>query len=208
MNLVTCPNGHNYNADFFQLCPFCRENDRDKGNLAEDGNSYFSSDRMNSGLSSNHEPVNSQLSSYYEPVNSQLSSYRESVNSFAQNTHPSYTASAPEDRTLVIGWLVCVFGPDRGKYFELHYGENTVGRGADMDIRVSDQAVSRNRQAVLFYDDRCRRVIARMGESRSLYYVNGKPVITEIVLENRARIRMGRSELIYVSLCGDDFSWS
>ena len=77
-----------------------------------------------------------------------------------------------------------------------------------MDIRVSDQAVSRNRQAVLFYDDRCRRVIARMGESRSLYYVNGKPVIMEIVLEDRARIRMGRSELMYISLCGDDFSWS
>jgi pSer/pThr/pTyr-binding forkhead associated (FHA) protein len=44
--------------------------------------------------------------------------------------------------------LVASSGSDRGRTFELHLGDSTVGRGRECDIRLGDETVSR-RQALL-----------------------------------------------------------
>jgi Nif-specific regulatory protein len=47
---------------------------------------------------------------------------------------------------------VVIDGPDRGSKFRLGKGEHVVGRGADAEVRLTDEAVSR-RHAILTVDD-------------------------------------------------------
>ena len=53
----------------------------------------------------------------------------------------------------VVGWLVCLAGPDRGKDFRLHAEKNFIGRAPNMDVCVAgDETVSRERHAMVIFD--------------------------------------------------------
>jgi hypothetical protein len=50
----------------------------------------------------------------------------------------------------VVGWLVCLAGPDRGRDFRLHSEKNFIGRSPLMDVCVAgDETVSRDKHATV-----------------------------------------------------------
>lgn len=109
----------------------------------------------------------------------------------------------------VVGWLVCVDGPDRGRDYRIRSGRNFIGRADSMHVCIhGDAAVSREKHAVLSYDPRHRRFKVAPGEGTQLTYLNGETVDAPAELQARDVIELGETRLMFVPFCGDGFQWA
>ncbi len=110
----------------------------------------------------------------------------------------------------VVGWLVVVDGPGRGKSVTLGYGMNTIGResGNRVCLPFGDTQISRVKHATLTYDPRSRKFFIQHGDSTNLTYVGEIPVLAPTLLNSGDLIRLGDSTVVkFIPLCGDDFNW-
>ena len=122
---------------------------------------------------------------------------------------PSSSKSESDD-VPVVGWLVVVEGPGKGKSVNLGYGRNTVGRDKNnrSAIPFGDQEISRNNHAIITFDHKGNKFYIQQGESK-----NPIRVSNEIVLEPRELFGGETIELSdvtvlkFVPLCGESFSW-
>ena len=110
-------------------------------------------------------------------------------------------------RDPVVGWLVCVKGSDFGADFRIHEGWNTIGRDTSNDIVINDPTVSAQKVVTLLYDDPTKAFIVARGEGRNPSRVNGRPLVSEKELAAFDKLTVGETELIFVPLCGEQFSW-
>ncbi|HZP75593.1 MAG TPA: FHA domain-containing protein [Pseudolabrys sp.] len=122
-------------------------------------------------------------------------------------------AGAEEDASggddPVVGWLVIVEGPGRGRSCELGAGANSIGRDASQKICLDfgDQEIHREKHTVIVYDPRSRRFFLQPGEARNLTYLGDDVVLAPTPLKGGEIISIGRTQLRFVPLCGEDFSW-
>jgi hypothetical protein len=110
----------------------------------------------------------------------------------------------------VVGWLVVVEGPGRGKSVTLGYGMNPIGREASNRVVLSfgDMEISRTKHATVTYDPRGRKFFIQHGESSNLTYVGESPVLAPMELKPGDIIRLGDTTVLkFIPLCGDDFNW-
>ena len=108
----------------------------------------------------------------------------------------------------MVGWLVCIEGPAKGQDFRIHADNNYIGRAPYMDIAVTgDDTISRENHAILAYDTREKLYYFAPGSGRGIVRLNGKAVLMMTELHAYDKIEIGRSILIFVPLCGDQFSW-
>lgn len=112
----------------------------------------------------------------------------------------------------IVGWLVCIDGADYGSIFPLHSGTNAIGRGANMDIHISnDPEISRYIHACITYNNSSVSYNLYIRDSVNTVTVNNIPIAAEndksIILHNRDRIRIGKTTFLFIALCGDDFAW-
>ena len=124
-----------------------------------------------------------------------------SVEDMAQQAYP-----------LIAGWLVCINGDEYGKYYPLYTGDNTIGRGANMDIRISsDVEISRQIHAEITYDPATVSYTINVRGGVNPVYVNDRilPAASEdkVILHDRDRIIIGAHTFIFVAFCNDAFSW-
>jgi hypothetical protein len=132
---------------------------------------------------------------------------------------PHFSAGADDQKTVgvmkkahgidpVVGWLVCVAGPDRGVDFRIKAEKNFIGRGAAMDICIAhDDSVSRENHAVVSYNPKKHVFKLHPGESRGLVYLNGDEIDAAADLKAGDKIELGQSTLMFVPLCGKTFDW-
>ena len=77
-----------------------------------------------------------------------------------------------------------------------------------MDVILEGDAnVSRDRHAIVTYEPRGKTFFAQPGESRELFYVNDQVVVMNVTLNHGDQISVGKTQLMFVPLCGPDFSW-
>jgi len=110
----------------------------------------------------------------------------------------------------VVGWLVVVSGPGRGRSVSLGYGMNSIGRDSDNRVALSfgDELISRKKHATLTYDPRGKKFFLQHGESSNLTYLGEDPVLAPVALGGGETIRLGdATELRFIPLCGEDFDW-
>lgn len=108
----------------------------------------------------------------------------------------------------VTGWLVCIGGPHIGTGFAVAAGNNSIGRSADNKVVLSkDLSVSGHRHAVVVYEPKQRRFYLQPGESSGLTYLNETFIMTIRELKKGDVIDLGNTKLLFVPLCGPDFSW-
>jgi hypothetical protein len=99
----------------------------------------------------------------------------------------------------VVGWLVCVEGPDRGKDFRLHAEKNFIGRDNGMDICLArDEAVSRGRHAIVVFDPKKRNFWLYPGEAQGLVYLREELVNSPVQVGPYEVIEVGASKLVIV----------
>ena len=117
-----------------------------------------------------------------------------------------------EDRGMddpVVGWLVVVEGPGKGRAVQLGYGSNSLGRGATDRIKLDfgDDQISRNGHAVVTYDPRGRKFYVQHGGGTNLTYLGDQPVLSPTELPALSHISIGNTVLRFVPLCGVEFDW-
>lgn len=122
-------------------------------------------------------------------------------------TQPNYI-TGEADFDPIVGWLVCVKGPNRGKDYRLHNGTNYIGSHRDNDVCIeNDRTISREKAASISYDDKGQIFFIQRGEGRNLIYLNGRAVRSDADLKIYDHILIGSSELVFVPLCCDQFKW-
>lgn len=109
----------------------------------------------------------------------------------------------------VVGWLVCIEGPDRGRDYRVRSGRNFIGRAQQMHICIGgDPAVSREKHAAVSYDPKqgCFKLLP--GEGSGLTYVNEDTVEVPVELKPYDTIEVGETKLTFVPFCGEHFRWT
>jgi hypothetical protein len=109
----------------------------------------------------------------------------------------------------VVGWLVCLDGPDRGRDFRLHSEKNFIGRSPLMDVCVGgDDTVSREKHGVVIFDPKKLVFWVLPGDSSGLVYLNGEIVHSPAQLKRDDILEVGQTKLVLIPFCGDQYTWS
>lgn len=119
------------------------------------------------------------------------------------------TTSAPPQPVLpTVGWLVCTEEAWRDRDFRLHPGYNYIGSGPRADISIPwDPQLAGDRAAILGYDDEWKQYSFGPCGGHAPVRVNGKMILDAVVLSPGDRLTVGSTALLFVPLCGPDFSW-
>ncbi|MDO4285604.1 MAG: FHA domain-containing protein [Eubacteriales bacterium] len=223
MNLVQCEAGHFYDGDKYASCPHCARTGQEAGETvpvdkAAEGTMikcgkghYYDSAKFSSC------PYCEQEGKEYEET-VPLETKKETTLADLVNSGKR-TVFADEDKTIslsmtkkgtepVVGWLVCIKGESEGKSYPLKANKNFIGRASVSDVVIEgDTSVSREKHAVIIYESHARIFIAQPGESRELYYLNGKVVLNNETLKAYDILEIGGTKLLFMPLCGEKFSW-
>ena len=108
----------------------------------------------------------------------------------------------------VVGWLVCIEGPEKGRDYRIRSERNFVGRDPKMDICIGgDDAISRENHAVISFNPKKNSYLLTPGEGRGIIYLNEDEVATPTELKAYDTIEMGQTKLLFVPFCGANFKW-
>jgi pSer/pThr/pTyr-binding forkhead associated (FHA) protein len=108
----------------------------------------------------------------------------------------------------VVGWLVCVEGPERGRDYRIRSENNFIGRDKTNHIAVAaDDTISRQKHATVAFEPNERAFWLMPGAGSGLTYVNGKMIMAPAQLAPRDVIRLGKTSLMLVPLVDSSFSW-
>lgn len=109
----------------------------------------------------------------------------------------------------VVGWLVCIKGPSRGRDYRIRSGRNSIGRSEAMDVQIQgDDTVSRENHAFMVFEPRKRTFSIRPGDGRGLVYLNGEEVIQASEIKGYDLVELGETQLLFMPLCGEKFHWN
>lgn len=202
-NLKQCPNGHYYDPGIHPSCPYC-------SNVSASVGDDFRTDYP--GTVADYDFPTAP------PIKENPVSETRPPEDYSAHTVPvmphrhSAEASGKEEEPqwLVVGWLVAVEGPYRGKSFEIHHGNTYIGREEGDIILKKDRAVSAKRQANTVYEDRKNRFLLVAGQSTNLVYVDDEllPNSSNVELKPYSSIELGKSKFLFVPFCSDKFKWS
>jgi hypothetical protein len=111
----------------------------------------------------------------------------------------------------VVGWLVVVAGPGRGKSRPIYWGNNSIGRDGDQHVSLDfgDTAISSKEQAFLRYNpkDRTFTLVPNLAKSNFVGINDDTPMVPT-ALQPFDRITLGVTTLCFVPFCGPQFDWS
>lgn len=173
-----CDNGHFYDENRFDSCPYCREG-AGVGKTVAAGDIGKTVAAMTGGV----------------------------------------TSEADEGKTVgiiqkkfgmdpAVGFLICIKGSHRGTDFKLAAGRNFIGRASAMDVALTDDdTVSRESHALVTYDAKHNSFSLSPGQGRGITYCNDELVEMVRPLKAYDVIEVGKSQLIFLPLCGANFRW-
>lgn len=113
-----------------------------------------------------------------------------------------------EPKEPAVGWLVCIGGSCVGRDFRLFAGRNSLGRGQGNSIRLDDNSVSRDTQALVVFDPRTNFFFAAPGNSTGLCYLNGDMVLSQTMLKKNDVLELGDCKLMLIPCCDENFNWN
>ena len=223
MEIVRCKNGHRYDPSVTPQCPECARMERKTVLLATEAQQR----EFAPTGTTQAEPIGKTMPVHTfgdvrqgrpveatVPVNPQNQAHWASQANYNQaaDGEPTMAYNSDENTfdgmTPVVGWLVCISGPSKGKDYRIHEDNNYIGRAAHMDVCISgDNTISRENHAILAYDTREKLYYFAPGSGRGIVRLNGRAVLMMTELKPYDRIEIGKSILMFVPLCGEQFSW-
>lgn len=209
MEIKRCERGHLYDAEINSTCPQCQEEGY-AGNTGAGVDEFghtepFMTNAGPSQLDQNMTMPSDQSAFHNE--GGQWGSAAPDVEDYDSVTEAVIT-NGIAGFTPVVGWLVSVDGPSKGTDYRIHTGYNYIGRADHSDIAIKgDQTISREKHALVGYDDREKVFFFAPSDGKSIVRVNGKMIMSPVQLNIYDRLTIGNTELMFVPLCGDKFSW-
>lgn len=202
MKMKTCKNGHRYDASVYTECPECtaavgRTVPADDFAWGEPGKPQKT---MDMEIPASPRPEHWADAASYQAAGDISDRYGP--------TMPVHCEGDAIDARPVTGWLVCIDGAEKGKDYRLHAEMNYIGRSQVNDVALSeDNTVSRERHALIAYDDRDRKFYFAPANGASLVRQNGRPVLSTVDLQRGDRLEIGSGTYLFIPLCGEDFQW-
>ena len=108
----------------------------------------------------------------------------------------------------VVGWLVCIEGPEKGKDYRLFNRINSIGRAESNDVVITaDQTISQENHARVAYDGKHNNYQLIPGNGKNIVYLNDVPTYYPQMLYAYDVIDFGETKLLFIPLCTDKFQW-
>jgi len=189
--LKRCQKGHYYDDGKHSSCPFCGNQD-----LSMDIKKTAAKKRE--AESGNGIPVT-------RPLGAVSGNAPGDSNQKGGRTVGIFNKSIGLDP--VVGWLVAVKGPERGKDYRICAEKNFIGRGDNMDIRIPDETISRENHAIVSYNPKKNNFRLFPGDSKRLVYLNDEEVVSPEELKPYDAIDLGDTQLIFIPFCNETFQW-
>lgn len=205
--IISCAQGHYYDANRYASCPYCSS-----GGFTPTEDP-FSKASGAIGKTMDIDPIYSPDTrgrEYYEKVERTSPPYPDGGASDQMGKTQFVDTSTPAGVPApVVGWLVAVSGPSRGTDYRIHAGYNYIGRErGDICIR-GDNTISAEKDANVTYVPQTRQFFIAHEQGKNVLLVNDLPVIGGgMQLHNFDRITVGSTQLVFVGLCGEQFTWS
>lgn len=204
MSFVECGKGHIYDADQYQSCPYCNGGMYRVEFGQDDGSSIGKTAPVNGYAQAIEAPV--ELGATVAP-----SDYKSRMKEDKKEEDTGKTVAVFQKSMhleMVVGWLVCTEGNDKGKDFRIYAKNNSIGRSEKMDICIKgDNTISRENHARIAYDERHNAFHLIPGESANNIYVAGEPVYVPVKLDEYTEIEIGETKLVFVPFCNEKFNW-
>ena len=205
MARVRCSNGHYYDSSKSATCPFCSgfsfSNFTGVANYVDDNDQKT----VSYAEAKDEQATVGFVAEYQKQREENVPDLRERNGNVAE---PSVEEPDAQVFSPVVGWLVCLSGPEKGRDYRIHAGNNFIGRDISMDICIrEDTAISRIRHASVVYDPRSGRYVFIPGVS-SLSRVNDENILRPTDLKNDDTIEMGKSTFCFVAFCREGRTWN
>lgn len=207
MSKICCSKGHYYDPTRHTSCPYCGVAIDDfQVHSPSGGNPYGNTTPQGGGYS---DPVGKTMPQGFsspEPIGKTMpKDMPVQTDSFKTVAMGVPTNSEIEP---VVGWLICINGKLKGKDFKILAGRNKIGREASNDISLpTDNTISREEHANIIYDPRSNKFYITQGSSRGLVYLNDNLVISDAILQDYDKIKLGNVELVFIAFCDEKFTW-
>lgn len=205
MAIVKCEQGHFYDSQKYDDCPFCKKEQREQNTEVQfREQKTVSAYQMEQDALQKGNGISNQKDSQKETVWLQdaLKNSNENEDARTVGIYSKFTGN-----DFVTGWLVCVGGPERGRDYRLHYGFNRIGRGLMMDICImEDSMISRNTHCSIVYENR-KNEFALVPEGGCLTYYGGDVLTEPMKLNSGDRFRIGETELEFIAFCREAVRW-
>lgn len=214
MAFTECGYGHIYDSDQYSMCPYCNGG----------GNRIVFGGGVDSGVGktvpvANYSPQPSYgaevgatvAPASYQAMQQNYSAPASNETKKADDSDTGKTVGVFQ-KTMkmepVVGWFVCIEGPDKGKDFRILAKNNTIGRSEKMDICIKgDSTISRENHARIGYDEKHNAYHLIPGDSSNNIYINDEPVYVPTKIDADMVIEMGETKLMFVPFCNDKFTW-
>ena len=195
MAMKRCSNGHFYDDIKYQQCPYCGISNMDSSRTAP--------------IIKPAPPVMPDTSGTVGAT----------VAMSADEAAQRYGSAGNDGKTVgimkkekgidpVVGWLVVIEGPVKGKDYRIRAERNFIGRDASMDIAITgDASISRNNHASISYNPKNNTFKILPGDGHGLAYLNENEVYMPLDLKHGDIIEIGQTKLIFIPLCGEGFKW-
>ena len=197
MEMRRCNRGHYYDASIHMSCPYC-SNTADSEMTVPMGVSPYA-----------QSPVESTIPMQYGSVDVTMPIGMGATVAMDDDDGRTVAILTTESGIEpVVGWSVCLTGKNKGKEYRLHSDNNYVGRSEKMDVCIkNDDTISRENQAIFTYDVDGKCFYLSPGSGRSVIKLNGKPIFQTAELSAYDRVILGKTEFLFVPLCGEEFAW-
>lgn len=198
MEMKRCERGHYYDASIHGSCPYCKSSNNDTGKTV----AMVAGSTMAVSDEAAPDSIPASIPNMTRPIFAAVQS--------AGDDEGRTVALIQSDMGIdpVVGWLVCVGGKEKGRDYRIHSDNNYIGRSEKMDICIrGDETISRENQAVITYDTNDNNYYFSPGDGRTIVRVNGKAIFQTVELKAYDRIVIGKTELLFMSLCGENFEW-
>lgn len=193
MALQECGKGHIYETDQYASCPYCVGGNRidfGTGGSSEIGKTV-AGNMGSSEIGATVAPMGYRNRQEESDIGKTVGVFQKKL-SFEP----------------IVGWLVCVEGPERGKDYKIFAKNNTIGRGDKSDICLKgDSSISRENHARLAYDQKHNTFHVIPADGANTIYLNDEPVYVPAFLRDHDIIEIGDFKLCFVPFCNDSFTW-
>ncbi len=195
--MIRCPEGHFYDPGKHNTCPWCA--------LPHD---LGGQEQKTRPVKLEPTPEPPPLPGAAAPVvPPPVPAPQPAADKMGKTVRYQGTAKA-EGRGPVVGWLVCLEGPDRGRDFRLHPEKNNIGRSPTMDVILeNDNSVSREKHGIVVFDPKKSSFWVLPGEASGLVYLNGDVVYSPSPMNRDDVLEIGQTKLVLIPFCGEKYSW-
>ena len=188
MSVIRCKKGHYYDSEKFSQCPHC-------GIFAED------EDEKTVMFEQTNQQISDDKTIALRPI--EAGEFK--TDDLNEKTVSLYKEEKGVD--YIVGWLVCIRGPEKGRDYKLYHGFNRIGRDYTMAVAVMDDlSISKEACLAVVYESKTNQFYA-VQQPGGAVYLNGILLESPKIIETGTIIELGNSTFEFIAFCREGRVW-